>query len=346
MTSRRMSRRRTADLGAALDERSPSLRLRTPRQIGGIPISSGAASLHSEARVETARLNVFGRDAELAAVAEFAASGAPGPRGLLLTGEAGFGKTTLWRQAVDAFRRRGARVCLAGPAESERDLPFAGLHDLLAGLLDELGGELSEPRRSALDAALLRSANESAADRLAVSLGVLDLLRAASGDETLVVAIDDVQWLDRPSIAALEFSLRRLESERVSLLGTLRPDGIRGALGLADASILRVDVGPLPAAALGRIVEARSGLRLTRPNLLRLAALSGGNPFFALEIAPALEGEPRERDVVRLPRTLAEAVQGRLAVLSAPTRDALLTVAALGHPSTTVFEAAIPDHSV
>src|SRR6266540_415418 len=323
----------------------PSLRLRTSRQIRGTPISSGAASLHSEARVETARLNVVGRDAELAAVAEFAALGAPGARGLLRVGDAGFGKTTLWREGVGAFRREGARVCLAGPAESERDLPFAALHDLLAKLLDEVGGELSEPHRGALDAALLRSTSESAADRLAVSLSVLDLLRAASRHGALVLAIDDVQWLDRPSAAALEFSLRRLESASVSLLGTLRPDGASGLLGLAADSVLRVDVGPLPAADLGRIVEARSGLRLTRPNLLRLAALSGGNPFFALEIAPALESEPREGGVLRLPRTLTEVVHGRLAVLSAPTRDALLTVAALGRPTTAVFEAAIPGDS-
>jgi DNA-binding CsgD family transcriptional regulator len=295
--------------------------------------------------VEAAWVNVVGRDAELAAVADFATSRTPGARALLLVGDAGFGKTTLWREAVDAFRHQGARVCLAGPAESERDLPFAALHDLLAVLLDELGGELSEPRRSALDAALLRSASESAADRLAVALAVLDLLRVASRDRTLVLAIDDVQWLDRPSAAALEFSLRRLESAPVSLLGTLRADGTGGLLGLAADSVLRVDVGPLPAAALRQIVEARSGLRLTRPSLLRLAALSGGSPFFALEIAPALEGEPREGDVLRLPRTLAEVVHGRLAALSAPTRDALLTVAALGRPTTGVFEVAIPDHS-
>lgn len=304
----------------------------------------GALSLHSEASVETARLNVVGRDAELAVVAEFAASRTPGARALLLVGDAGVGKTTLWREAVGAFRHLGADIWLAGPAESERDLPFAALHDLIAKPLDELGGELSGPRRSALDAALLRSASESAADRLAVSLAVLDLLRAASRDGTLVLAIDDVQWLDPPSAAALEFSLRRLESAHVSLLGTIRTDGTSGLLGLAPDSVVRVDVGPLPAAALGRIIEARRGLRLTHPSLLRLAALSGGNPFFALEIAPALESEPREDDVLRLPRTLAEVVHDRLAVLAAPTRDALLVVAALGRPTPAVFETATPEH--
>src|SRR5207245_455601 len=111
-------------------------------------------------------------------------------------------------------------------------------------------------RRQALDAALLRSAGKSTVDRLAVALAVFDLLRAAVCDQPLLIAIDDMQWLDAPSAAACDFALRRLQSEPVTLVCSDRESAsIRFDLG--RERVTWIEIGPLSAAVLGRIVTAR-----------------------------------------------------------------------------------------
>src|SRR2546428_6309944 len=195
----------------------------------------------------SAAAEVVGREGELAAIERLAASPPAGARALLLTGAAGIGKTTLWRRAVERCRRGGDRVLVATPAESERQLPFAALNDLLADLVDDFGGALPERRRQALDAALLRSAGKSTVDRLAVALAVFDLLRAAVCDQPLLIAIDDMQWLDPPSAPACDFALRRLQSEPAPLVCSGRESSSSRAHP-GRARVRRTEMRPLPPA--------------------------------------------------------------------------------------------------
>jgi predicted ATPase len=143
-----------------------------------------------------------------------------GPAKLLLEGEAGVGKTALWRAAVERAHELGFRVIEARPVAAESDLSFAALGDLLSGLEDEIGS-LPAPQRRALRIALmLEEADGELAEPHAVGASILGLLRRLSGEKPLVIALDDIQWLDLPSVRALQFALRRLDKEPVLVLAT------------------------------------------------------------------------------------------------------------------------------
>jgi predicted ATPase len=143
---------------------------------------------------------IFGRGSELDVLAHFLAGVPEGPTGLLIEGEAGIGKTTLWKDALDDAAERSYRVLAARPTEAEMALPFAALGDLLAEVSTETLARLPEPQRRAVEIALLRAAAEGApTHRRAVSLGLLGVLQSLARSSPLVVAVDDAQWLDRPS---------------------------------------------------------------------------------------------------------------------------------------------------
>jgi predicted ATPase len=172
--------------------------------------------------VATAGL-LFGRDRELAQIHDFLDGATAGPSMLVLVGEPGIGKTTLWRAGIDAAHERGRLVLSARPAEAESDLSFSGLGDLLQPALARLE-RLPAPRRRALEIALLLTEAENGApDARAVGLATLDLLRLLAEEGPVVLALDDTQWLDPPSREALAYGLRRLEDERIALLTACRP---------------------------------------------------------------------------------------------------------------------------
>ena len=164
------------------------------------------------ALAEVATQGIVGRDDELAAVAAFLADAAAGSA-LVLAGEAGIGKTTVWRAGVQLAEERGFRVLEARPAESEAVLSFVALGDLLGDVVDETLPQLPRLQRRALEAALLVGEEaEAAPDRRAVSAAVLGALNALAAGGPLLVAVDDIQWLDAPSASALEFAVRRIIS--------------------------------------------------------------------------------------------------------------------------------------
>ncbi|HEY8107187.1 MAG TPA: ATP-binding protein, partial [Gaiellaceae bacterium] len=164
--------------------------------------------------------SLVGRESELEVVETFLRS--ERPRAVAIVGEPGIGKTTLWQAAVEHARARGARLLIARPAESEARLAFAGLADLLAEVPDELFAQLPEPQLVGLDAALLRAASARPPERRVVGAGLLTLLRALARESEVVCAIDDLQWLDASSAAAVEFALRRLDEEPVRSLLSVR----------------------------------------------------------------------------------------------------------------------------
>src|SRR4051812_22265681 len=162
--------------------------------------------------------DVVGRDEERSAIGRYFER--PWPAALLIDGEAGIGKTTVWREAVREAETRGCRLLSANPGESEEQLPYAALGDLLASTVDDAIGELPSPQRRALTVALLLEdpGEAPAPDQRAIALALLGLLRMLVEDAAVVLAIDDVQWLDADSEATLEFVCRRLGGLRVGLV--------------------------------------------------------------------------------------------------------------------------------
>lgn len=166
------------------------------------------------------------------------AIGAPadGPRAIVLEGEAGVGKTVLWRRALDAAAESGWRLLVSAPASWEARLAFAALGDLLDPLIDDALPALPGPQRRGLEIALLRGDSDSTHDPIderTIGVATLSALRRISARAPLVLAIDDLQWVDASSAAALRFALRRLRGEPVLVLATLRREpGWSGPLEL------------------------------------------------------------------------------------------------------------------
>jgi DNA-binding CsgD family transcriptional regulator/tetratricopeptide (TPR) repeat protein len=291
---------------------------------------------------------LIGRDEELNTVRAFLAGSRDGPAVVLLEGEAGIGKTTIWEAvlATDVPRRE---VLRARPAEAEMALSFAGLSDLLAGVLDGALPGLPAPQRRALEVALLlEPGGERPPEHRAVAAGFLGAMRVLARSHPVLVAIDDVQWLDGPSATVLAFALRRLDGASVDFLLTERVEaGAPRALGLdrpaPELTIERVRIERLSLAALQRLVHVRLGAVFPRPMLRRIHDTSGGNPFFALELARALEGlePPAPGEPLPVPDKLHVLVERRLAGLPGEATEALLAAALLGQPTLARLEAAV-----
>jgi DNA-binding NarL/FixJ family response regulator len=269
-------------------------------------------------------------------------------RALVVTGEAGIGKTEVWRAGVEAAREGGWQVLVATPAEAEAKFSFAALGDLLAGTLDEALTALPLPQRRALEVALLlREPDGAGLDQHAVALAVLGALRSIASAQRLLLAIDDVQWLDAPSASLLGFALRRLEDEPVRALLTVRSGHLwPDALQLRPDRVARVELGPLTLGAIHRMLGMQLGEPLQRALLRRIHERANGNPLHALELARALErGESvaAAPDAFVAPRDLAELVSQRLRDLDPSARRTLLHLAASPRPSLDVARAATPE---
>ena len=294
---------------------------------------------------------VVGREFECSVVRDFLAVDGS-QRALLLTGEAGIGKTTLWQAGVAMARVCGLRVLVARPSGAEAELSFAALIDLFDGVeFKELDG-LPAPQLAALGAALLREEPPAVAPELqAIALGLLNGLRALAAREPLLVAVDDLQWLDRSSAEALAFVARRLGDERVRLLLARRP-GRRSVLeqAIERSLVTRLEVGALSVGAMRRVLSERLGLSLSRQLLRRIVESTLGNPLFALELARVLvdRGSQDFWEDIPVPDSVEELLGTRAAGLPAPVARLLLAVALsadLGKPelAAIVSEEALED---
>jgi DNA-binding CsgD family transcriptional regulator len=285
-----------------------------------------------------------GRDAELDAIREFFDARLERPRALLVEGEAGIGKTTLLAAADEGARRRHWQVLSCRPAAAEAQLAFAALTDAFGAVPDSNLMTLPEPQRAALLGAVRRAGTD--VDRLALSMGVLNLLRELARGAPVALFVDDAQWLDEPSARALSFALRRLTAEPVMVIASRRDgESLPPAFGEAASAIglSRLPVRALSLGAIARIVRAQLSVSFSRPVLLRIYEAAGGNPFFALELARAAAEAAERGDVLAIPESLRELVQMRLAALPDETRAVLLVVAALGQPQNSVVAAAVED---
>ena len=288
---------------------------------------------------------ILGREKELAAVGAFIGRGEGGTAALVFEGEAGIGKSTLWIAGLEQARAQGLRVLSARPAEAERGLAHAGLGDLFDDVLDDVLPALPAPRRRALEVALLlEQASGDPVDQRALAAAVRGALQFLGEHEPILIAVDDVQWLDASSSSALTFALRRVAASHVLVLLARRVadggqiSGLEQALGAER--VQRLTVGPLSVGALHRFLRDRLGTSFARQTLLRIHERSGGNPFFALELARVLDADLDLLQPLPVPETLEELVRARISGLPAATREALALAAASGTTSESLLERA------
>jgi DNA-binding CsgD family transcriptional regulator len=295
---------------------------------------------------------IIGRQAESLAIERFVESIPGGPRTLWLEGDAGIGKTTLWRHGIAVASRGSCRVLSCRGSESEAVLSFTALADLLDDVADELVPRLPIPQARALDAALLRADSPgSQTHQRAVSVALLSCLRLLSESGAVLVALDDAHWLDPASSRLIEFAVRRLREEPVGILVVwragserLRSSGLeRTALG---DRLERVALGPLNLGELYHVVREATGHSFSRLTMLRIDHASRGNPLHAIELARALLStsiEARAGEPLPVPEDLRELLAARVNAVTEPTRRVILLAATTVTPSAQLVAQAFGD---
>lgn len=292
---------------------------------------------------------ILGRSKELDAVGRLLACSTDSQALLELEGAPGVGKTTVWEEGCRRAHADGRTVLVARGASTEVRLGYAGLADLLAEIDEgEALARLPGPQRRALAAALLRDEGEGVPpDPRAVGTGLWSLLEELARPRPLLVAIDDLQWLDPSSADALAFAVRRL-SGAVGVLVATRPLTSEIAdrrLILRDSAAMeRLSVAPLATAEIERLVRERAGSPLLGRDLDRIAALAAGNPFIAVELARTLDpGRPGA--AAQLPAGLRELVDARLTTIPPAVREAVLYAAMLTRPAVPIVQRALGDEA-
>ena len=251
----------------------------------------------------------MGREAERDSVDSFVDHLADGARVLLIRGDAGIGKTAMWRYGVERCRAAGHVVLVTRPTAEESLLATSGLVDLLEDV--DVGTTTFGGREDPLERGRV----------------VLTALRGLAADRPVVLAIDDLQWLDSVSARALRYALRRFDDEPIGVLATLRADGgdpLDATRSLPPERCASMELGPL---GLDELRGVLSGVvaSISRPALGRIHAVSGGNPLFAIELArvsPARQG--------RLPESLNAAISATLEQAPPELAPLLDVVAVLG----------------
>ncbi|HEX4246630.1 MAG TPA: AAA family ATPase [Pseudonocardia sp.] len=252
-------------------------------------------------------------------------------RALVLVGEPGVGKTALLSYLVE--RASGCRVLRGRGIEAERELGFAGLHQVCTGLLDR-GDQLPDPQRTALHTALGLAAGP-APDRFRVGLAVLGLFAEAATELPLLCLIDDAQWLDRESAQVFAFAARRMASESVGLVLAVRTlEEARELAGLAQLA-----VHGLAEAEARALLDSVLPGQVDERVLDRIVAESRGNPLALLELpralmAPELPGGFQLASASASLRGVEARFGPELAALPCETRRLLLVAAAepMGDP--------------
>ncbi|MFB7594193.1 AAA family ATPase [Streptomyces sp. NPDC056160] len=309
---------------------------------------------------------VIGRDALCGTVRTHLAGGG----GVLLTGPAGIGRTTVVSQLVTDAAARGRLVLRCAPSPAERDSPFLGLIDLLAPVGDDALATLAAHERTVLEAALLRGAPPAGTDpatgrdALVLRIAVHRLLAHLSGSRPLLLVVDDAQWLDRPTADILAFLARRAPARRAgpgpdggtSVLVALRTeptaDGPEAqaaqepchgpeAQELCPPPVRRIPVPPLTAHQTAELLDAHDHPAWPRPLVARLHQASGGTPRTALELSAALDERlriegadlPDPTEPLPVPDSLRRPILDRLDALPPSARHTLITAGTAVRPT-------------
>jgi DNA-binding CsgD family transcriptional regulator len=232
----------------------------------------------------------LGREHEERVICDLVA-GAFGRGGaLIVVGDPGIGKSTLAGLGRQFAVRQGLMVLAATGVPAESRLPFAGLHQLLRPLADDidvLPGQLRDAIGSAFG-----KGGSSEPDRFLVAMAVTDLLAAAAARQPLLVLADDVHWLDAPSCDVLTFLARRVDSMPVVVLATTR-DGYQ--VPLLDAGLPELRLGGLGDEAAGQLLDALAP-ELATAARSEILGISLGNPLALSELSrSAHHAAPRFR---------------------------------------------------
>lgn len=266
-----------------------------------------------------------------ARVSQILASARSAPAGLIIDGEAGIGKTTVWSTVVASAEKAGFRILSARPAPTETRSAFSVLADLLATVDDATFDALPSVQRVALDRVLLRGDSGPATDERVVAAAFRSVLALFCAARPVLIAIDDLQWLDPPSRTVVSFVARRLTGP-VAVVVTVRTDASDATDPAAwlelphRAPVHRTTVKPLSLGALHSAISANLGRRLSRPLITQIHEVSGGNPFYALELARTLD-EKSSGTAGPLPASLTALVRQRLSTLDDEVATVLLAVA-------------------
>ena len=303
----------------------------------------------AETQVHAPPRPVIGREDELAVARRFVADASLGPAALVFEGVAGIGKTAVWAGAVADAAAEGIPVRVCRCSEADAGWAFTGLGDLFENLDPAILTALPAVQQRALSAALLWSeGGDQAAGQHVVGVAVLGILRLLARSGPLLLAVDDVQWLDSSSRTVLSFALRRLVDEPVRLIVSHRT----GALAVVDKQpnlglpAHTVDIGPMSIGVLQRVVRAHGADALSRPTLTKLHQATGGNPLICLEMVRALRHRGREPEVgepLPIPADLRVLVTERLRGQSARVREVLLFAGAMARPTVASITAAIAE---
>lgn len=268
------------------------------------------------------RAALVGRAQEVSRICDFIASTYRGGA-LVLSGEAGVGKTALLDAAAEVVSSTGTRVVRAQGVEFEADVSYSGLNQLLFPLSDSFDA-LDSVHSEALRTALGFDSGPPP-DRLVVSSATLMLLRHTASTDRLLLVIDDLPWLDRASAAVLGFVARRLDGSRVGFLGAMRTGS---ETFFSRVGLPAYEVPPLDRKASRELLDARFP-RLAKRVRERLLSVAEGNPLALLELPTALSGQQRVAlenlpAVLPLSERLQALFASRVSALPAPARHLLL----------------------
>ena len=293
-------------------------KLTKPRPLAAVaPPVSGRCVRHLRKSVRGvgSQMDVLGRDAELAGIDHWLGMGiaveGPDPGDpanvLVIEGEPGIGKTTVWGEALRRARLAGWQVLTSSPVPSEAKLPHVGLTDLLRPVPASVLAGIPAPQRRPLEVALLREeAGDGNLEPRAVGTGLMALLDALADAAPLLLAVDDAQWVDPASAGALSFALRRLKRRRVLLLMAVRIEGPSGpgigAIAALEASLgrqalSRLPVGPLSVASTHQMFRQVLSASFPRPALVRIHRAAAGQPV--LRPGDSARGAARRRPWTR-----------------------------------------------
>ena len=249
----------------------------------------------------------------------------------VIEGPPGSGKTRLLAEAIEIARGRGALVASGGAARGDRVVPMGAVLNSLVGGVEPL-----------LDPTSFRDLRTLPELRYWLIQEIEEMLERLASDHAMVVAVDDLQWADASSVAAFEALTLRLASLPIAWLGAVRTTeasaDLRAMLArLYAAGGLRVELGPLPEAAVGQLIADLAGATPDE-SLLKLATSAGGAPFWLTELLLGLreDGLLEVRDgqamtrATRLPTRMRVTMRDRLTRMSRPERDVVTVAAALG----------------
>lgn len=304
------------------------------------------ASLPDEAAILRAPVSrtLISREAELERLRRFltveaverveaveAVEGTARAMGMVILGEPGIGKTSLWEAGIEFARDLGYVVLFARASQAETTLSYAALGDLVEAIDPEILLGLPEPQLHALEVALRTAAPDGGPpDPLAISAGFLGALRTMAQTHRILIAIDDVQWLDAASATPIMFAIRRLTGDNIRiLLSRLRGLSPQLEKAIQPVGVDTVELDGLSIGAIHRLLSERLGLDLARRELRQLYETSHGNPLFAVELGRLLlEHKTVELGTdLPLPRLVEDLFGGRIRDLPEAVRKGLLAVA-------------------